>query len=540
LIERAAGLIERESEAWLMRGEVTTLAGWIQKLPQELLYSRPRLDLFYVSCLIMLGESLEACEAGLRRLSEAPDLVFQVWVLRALLALFQGEYETVDTLACRALEELPEQESFFRSLASWSLTISQMAESDLDRRIILLENLLARSRALGNRLLWVNALCSLAEVRFRQGKLPLARDLYLEAIRDGVGPDGRKLPVVGEAMIGLGYILREWNELDAAAQYLLEGIDLIRQARLFGTIEGWVALALVRQAQGEGEAAQQIIQEIRHTARAFRLSNLGEQLAEFYAAMILHRLGDSQAYPRYFQSKSASGQNSLAGDAQGSAQLEHSLYKYEQVALAHAFLTQEQPADALSALEPLLPTILEQGRATLAVEIEILRALALQALNQPVEAQAAFEHALAIAEPGQMVRIFIDEGQPVISFLHKAIRREIYPEYAARLLAAFDADGSGMFVSKSKVEGYLVPPDQQFLQNVQPSTFELSNTIDPLSQRELEVLRLLAGSLPARDIAGQLFVAESTLNSHIKSIYAKLGVHRRIEAVQRAKELGLV
>jgi LuxR family maltose regulon positive regulatory protein len=150
------------------------------------------------------------------------------------------------------------------------------------------------------------------------------------------------------------------------------------------------------------------------------------------------------------------------------------------------------------------------------IEILALQALALQRQGDILPAVTALERALSLAKPEGYVRIFVDEGEPMAELLRHAAYRGIAPTYVAKLLAAFE------------LEGLAVSPS-----NLQP-------LIEPLSERELEVLRLLTTHLSSTEIADELVISVNTVRSHIKSIYSKLNVHSRMDAVQRARELELL
>jgi LuxR family maltose regulon positive regulatory protein len=160
------------------------------------------------------------------------------------------------------------------------------------------------------------------------------------------------------------------------------------------------------------------------------------------------------------------------------------------------------------------------------IELLILQALARQehALGHRSDASqalASLERALALAEPAGYIRIFVDEGAPMARLLEQAVARGIGPSYAHRLLAALDASAPG-----EEGEGPPVSHPQRL--------------VEPLSRRELEVLRLLATELSGPEIAQHLVISVTTVRSHTRSIYGKLGVHSRYEAVARARELGLL
>jgi LuxR family maltose regulon positive regulatory protein len=519
--ERAEDLVEQSAEALLARGEVSTLLGWIGRLEAGRVRERPRLDLYRVAALVLLGQDEEAIETGLNWLALHPDLALETDVLRAYLAAVANRLPAAAQLARQALSGLPENAAFFRSVAGWLLSGAQAGTSDLSQIAELLEGMIRNARALDNRMAWTNALCSLADVRFRQAHLPLALDLFQEAIHIATAADGSLLPIAGEALIGLGHVLREWNDLDQAARYLEEGIALIRQAREIGALEGLIGLSLCRQAQGDAIGARWALAQAQRSAMSGDTAGIYGQLVDFYEALLLHKQGDRQAIPRYFGKRP----QRPTTDA---TPLDTQLRMLEQVAWARACLANQNRAEALAILERLLPEVELQGWTMLVIESELVSALALDAEGKRNAAQSAFEHALAVAEPGGPVRIFVDEGPAIVALLQAAIRRGMCSEYAARLLAALSrTEGRGLRTERIEPADSVLSPQSLAL-------------VEPLSLRELEVLGLLAKRLSAKEIAGQLSVAESTVHSHIKSIYGKLGVHGRLHAIQKAKSLGLI
>jgi LuxR family maltose regulon positive regulatory protein len=160
------------------------------------------------------------------------------------------------------------------------------------------------------------------------------------------------------------------------------------------------------------------------------------------------------------------------------------------------------------------------------IEVQMLKALALQAQDSLDQALASLEAALTIAEPGGFVRMLVDEGEAMLQLLRQAATRGIAPEYTSKLVAAFEQPPYGAPLAAPSVP-HQPPP------LVQP-------LVEPLSERELEVLRLLATGLSNPEIAQRLYIATSTVRSHLKNIYGKLNVHKRWDAVQRAEELGLL
>jgi LuxR family maltose regulon positive regulatory protein len=193
------------------------------------------------------------------------------------------------------------------------------------------------------------------------------------------------------------------------------------------------------------------------------------------------------------------------------------LRKYEHLVLARLLMAQDRPEEVLALLEPLLPRMEQQGRKDLVIEIQILKALAFQVQGDIGQALTALEQALSVAEPGGYVRIFVDEGEPMAQLLYQAAARGIAPEYAGKLLSAFPAAEPATKPRQPQVE-----------------------MIEPLSEREIEVLQLIAEGLSNREIAQKLFLSVNTVKVHTYNIYGKLSVHSRTQAVAQARALGIL
>jgi LuxR family maltose regulon positive regulatory protein len=227
-----------------------------------------------------------------------------------------------------------------------------------------------------------------------------------------------------------------------------------------------------------------------------------------------------------------------SGRTAGSTELEGSdtllddyLRKYEHLVLARLLIAQGQPEETLALLEPLLS---RQELNRLVIEIQALRALAFQAQGNVTQAMAALEHALSLAEPGGYVRMFVDEGPPMARLLYEAAARGIAAEYAGRLLAAFDLE------TKDERRKTKWSPRSFVLGPSSPALSEDEGLVEPLSERELEVLGLVAEGLSNREIAARLLISLSTVKGHTANIYGKLGVHSRTQALARARDLGLL
>ncbi len=532
-LERAARLVEQVAEVTLMRSEIITLQSWVEKLPDELVRARPALCVFYAWALLISGRPLDVVESRLKNIDTSSSLMAaKVAVLRACIAGFQGQISVCAELARQALEQLPEDELFMRINAAWLLSNTTVAMGDFNASKQAFAELARTSLQAGHVMIAVGAWCHLAEVHLRLAQLCEARPPYEKALEISTDSQGQRLPIAGEALIGLGDLCREWNDLEAALHYTLEGIELARLWRWPQAIVGYLTLARIRQAQGKIEDANDAIETARQLAAQYDTTDIDDVGVAMYRAQLWVEQGHLEAALPWARERGLDGEIDPAELDRKDDFISYHLRKYEYLVLARLWLAQARPDKALSVLEPVLARMEQQGRTRLVIETLMLKALALQAQSQVTQAMAALERALTLAEPGGYIRLFADEGEPmrllIADFRLQIERQAASLKTKSSALAAYVDELLAAFKSG------LAMPVQSEIKN-QPSTM-----VEPLSERELEVLRLLAAGLSNPEIAQQLYVAVSTIRSHAKSIYGKLDVHGRWEAVQRAKELRLL
>jgi LuxR family maltose regulon positive regulatory protein len=317
--------------------------------------------------------------------------------------------------------------------------------------------------------------------------------------------------------------MREWNRLEEAGRYLIEGIELIEKwGEMAAIYPGYIPLARLRQAQGNLPEALEIIQKVQRLAVQTPATQIDDWITEMVQVSLSIANGDLGLAEDWVERRGLLHPPDPAGLKDSEVFAYAHLRKYELVVLARLRLAQGRAGEALQLLDALLLDVVKLPRLGLRLEMLLVQALSLDAAGKRDEAIDAVEAALSLAEPAGYLRLFLDEGQPMFQLLAGAQRRNPSSTYIAGLLAAFE----GERIPAGKVKaGFATPP-----------TLLAEN--EPLSERELQVLSLLRSRLTVPEIAQELCVAESTLRSHVKSIYGKLGVHRRADAVQRAEELG--
>jgi LuxR family maltose regulon positive regulatory protein len=521
---RAAALIEQNAEATLMRGEVATFLRWIDALPDDLVRARPKLRILYAWMLLWQSQSLKVIESLLQGAEEEDERVSgRVTALRGLMAGLRGQTALAVELSRRALEQLPEEEQFIRMFATWILRTAQLVSGEgvVDDRA--LDEVLRMSQGAGNVMLSVMITCNRAELLMRQGQPHEAAAAYHRALDLATDAQGRRLPIAGQALIGLGELSREWGDLDAAERYLLEGIELTEQWTEVGPLEAYIALARVRWAQGDMDSAWDALRKAQELAVKFDLTDLDDLCVAMFQAWMWISQGDLELARRWAEERDLLKYIAVPLQEEASDSYDLRMRKYELLVLARLLIAQGQPGEALKLLASLIPVAEWRGRPGMLVEIYVLQALAYQAQGDVDRAMDALERALSLAEPKGYVSIFASEGEPMRVLLREAakrgIARNIAPEYVSELLTALG-------VEERKAPAAPLPPIPSAL-------------AEPLSERELEVLRLLNTHLSSTEIAERLCISANTVRFHIKNVYGKIGVHSRSDAVQRARELGL-
>jgi LuxR family maltose regulon positive regulatory protein len=398
----------------------------------------------------------------------------------------------------------------------------------------------------GNVMVAVMALCALAELCAALTQLPRAAELYRQALDLAAGERGQPLPIAGMALIGLGELSREWNDLEAAARTLEDGIERVKQWGELGAIDGYLALARVRQASGDPAGARAAMATVRQLTARSGAAQLADPILTTYQARLWIAQGDLAAARQLLEARGAAGAltaDLLPGSGAPSLSFDYHVHKHERLVWARLWIALGDPAQALALIEPFLAAVEQLGgqRTGRAVELRILRALALQGLGETDQALEALALALSIAEPGGYIRLFLDEGEPMAHLLREAAAHGIAPAYVRKLLSAWDGEPSGQApVSAVPQEAAAHPPSPTIHPPSPAVPRPPSPLVEPLTDREREVLGLLATHLNSTEIAGQLCISTHTARYHIKNIYGKLGVHRRTEAVERARELGLL
>jgi LuxR family transcriptional regulator, maltose regulon positive regulatory protein len=525
--ERAAGLIERHGLAAIMEGQTHTILGLIQDIPASLVQARPLLGTVYAFALAMVNR-IENAEARLRdaelflssgdRLEDAEFIRGRIAILRALMVAPTGGLGPAVTFATEALRLLPARDVWGRStaqvFAAYSFRTTGDASSQTERAVL---EAARRAKAAGLPILVRVSLSLLGRLYMCQGRLRLAAARFTEAVQVSDANDPAGLPM---SALGYGELLREWSDFENAEAFLQQGIEAVPATivEAYVAAEGYISLARLRQARGDGVGAIAALDAFIALAKEQHMGGTVMARASGARAHLWLLQGDRAAALRWADTCG------LGLEEPVSFQREP-----EYLTLARVLITKKSRA-VLALLTRLLQDAERHGRMGSAIEIQVLRALALQALAEPAQALQALESALVLGEPEGYVRVFVDEGAPMATLLRRAYARGIAREYGAKLFGVFGDSGAGIRSRGPVVPSSALTPGDR-------GTSDLP--VEPLTQREHEILHLLVTGASNEAIAQKLFISPGTVKAHGQRIIGKLGVKNRTQAVAKAKTLHL-
>jgi LuxR family maltose regulon positive regulatory protein len=501
-VERAERLIEGKGMPLHFRGAVAPVLNWLKSLPEEVLDARPSLWTAYASTLLATGqltgveEKVQAAERALEgaEVSEkTQDLIGRIAAIRATMATSQNQIETIIAQSRRALEYLHPNNLAFRTSTAWKLGLAYQLQGDRTAARRTYIEVIAIGQVSGNIIYTLLATTGLGMMQEADNHLHLAAQTYQRVLQQ-VGDMPQ--PIASEALFGLARICYEWNDLEAALAHGQRSAQMMRQRE--NTDRGIaceVLLARLKLAQGDVDGAGAMLAEASQFARQ---QNFVHQLPEVAAAQVCILLRQ--------------------GNLTAAAHLAE-MHKLP-ISQARVHLARRDPSAALAVLEPWRRQMEAREWEDERLKVLVLQALAFQAQGKKDQAVSLLLDALALAEPGGFIRLFVDEGRPIAQLLSEAAASGKMPDYIATLRAAFEGERQ-----KHKEQSYLLPAQA---------------LIEPLSQRELEVLRLIAQGLSNQEISERLVLALDTVKGHNQRIFGKLQVQRRTEAAARARELGLL
>jgi len=509
-------LLELHSMPTILQGHVRIVEGWLRALPPEWQATGLRTNLAFAWMLLLRGqydevsihlenvESLMAQQTGL----DVTNIQCEVLALRAVLTSLRVDPLKGIALAQQALDLASTDNTYLQGLVFFSLGTTYNYAGQIGPAMEAYQQAIPLCRAAGNRVATVLCSTNLTMLAYTRGQLHLAAGVCQQVL--GAMADHRS-PALGAVYSSLGIIHYEWNQLDIAHDYLQQGLTW---GRLVGHPAALsfclVNLSWVYQAQGKVKEAANTLQEavdfLKDGTPAWVTPEVVGRQVEFALAQ-----NDSEAAETILEQSGVRPED----EANYAIELLH-------IAYLRWLLAAGRESEGLELSRRLQESAEAGERAGRVIQILIQQALLYQAQNDTGQALDALNQALILAEPEGYIRTFIDAGQPIAELLQRmmpifaGVEGGRMKQYVNKLLKAFDDKDS------------------------HPSALILQPLIEPLSDRELEVLQLMAGGMSNPEIAERLVITPGTVKVHVHNIYGKLGVSGRVKAVTQAKELGLL
>jgi LuxR family transcriptional regulator, maltose regulon positive regulatory protein len=510
-LDRAGALIDTIASAYFwQRGQVQSLLRWLDQVPPPVRLSRPSLAIISAWALYIGGQydQMEQTLLAIEPLlTDAHEAGVQQWkgqllMLRAEHAIIRTDVVHAEALFQQAQALLPTSDVMGHSMVTQGLGYLYRLRGDVARADAALQQASRFSSLAGNRMTQLFALYDLAKLRMIEGRLREAERIY-EQMHDLVPrTDERTMPVICLAYIGRGGLLAEWNRLEEAIGSLEHGLALSQLAGFFrvGNLV-YTAMARTEQAQGQSLRARLCAQGDRHRPpERIAIGACGNGAVPGASAAVAGGCGGGGSMGLQ-----------IARSDERRPFVPVYLQHLEQITYGRWLLAQNRLSDAIALLEQRRDTAAIAGWVGSLIEIDILLALAEQANHRLDPALVCMAKALRAAEPAGYIRLVVDEGAPMAQLLRHALARGIAPHYIGALQAAF-----------------------------LPVADAVPLLVEPLTARELTVLRLIAAGLSNQEIADQLIIAIGTVGKYTNMIFTKLGVRNRTAAVERSRVLGIL
>jgi len=538
--DRTTHLIADHADALWRRGEHQRLTYLLKSVPIELIFSKPRLCVFLAWYSFLNGQQeitkqcIQAAEEALDDKSdhhaepispaqvriidpEKALLLGRIAAIRAFMDSFQGELSSMIQNAHRALDYLPDDERNWRRLSAMTLGDVYGYKGDIPASYDARYEAYRVCKTAGDIYNTMVASSKLAITLRAQGRLQETIDLCEEQIQTATEIRQAQPPLIGFIMVVLGEVLAELNNLDKALDLALEGINITENSdNLLFVGWGYFNLIRIHFSQGNLAAVEEIIEKLEGLSQESNVPAWVMGLMATWQVRTWLAQGNLDGPSQWAEGRDLN----INFESPQFVEIDFfSMFDY--IVLARIWMAQGQLEKTIKLLRHLFVIADNGGRRANMIEIMMLQALVFHKQGDANQALDALKRSFALAEPKGFIRTFVDEGPPMARLLYEALSHEISPDYVQRLLLAFPVQESEK-AGSTQLHG------------------PASELIEPLSERELEILQLIAGGLSNQEIGSQLYLSLNTVKAHTRNIYGKLGVNSRTQATARARAMGIL
>ncbi|MBZ0280750.1 MAG: LuxR C-terminal-related transcriptional regulator [Anaerolineae bacterium] len=509
-------LVETVARSKLIDGAIETLLNWIERLPTEHLHLNPRVTVYYAWSLLMRGQFHQAEDhlviAEISLKTDYPSqLLGEIAIIHAEIAHLRGDIENAALYAQQALQYLPSEDRLIRGLALMNLGYAQWLSGEMTDADLTFQQGLVSTSDIEGEVVRLIAHSNTANLLVTQGKLRAAAETYQMILTAALDRGPALVMVAGIAYTGMGTQLYAWNQLDKAAEQVRRGLQLANPwLYISSQLPGYFLLAQIEQARKRYEASQQALNDAETYIRTGNLIPM-QRLLEAQRARLRLLRSDVEGAMRWARRAGLSPDDPIEFASMG-------LY----LTYAEVLIARGQAQDVLALLDRVELASEELTLGWLYLETVIVKATAYWQAQQHDQALEILQQALTLAEPEGHIRTFVDRGTIMETMLRRLDAACDPLSYVAELLRAFE--------DESQHTAFIALDLSQ----------RATDREHALSQRELDVLNLIAQGKTNHAIAEALIISEGTVKTHIKHIFRKLSVQNRTQAVARARQLSLV
>jgi LuxR family maltose regulon positive regulatory protein len=541
----AVGLLETYAMGMVMQGYAKTVNGWVQKIPAEWASHSPRTNLAFAWMHFLRGAYAQAApymerlQTILADGSEEDSSLKAEWlVLQSLRLYMQGQLEDCLDMAAQALDITPEQDSRVRSLAYYALACAHQSMEDYPQAVEAFQTSIQLGRAGDNLTAEMMSTISLAQMAFDQGQLHLAFEMTAPVSEQVDQSDS--LPPICAVIYGvLGEVYYQWYQLDQALYYTRRTLQLCTLGAInTGMIFSRVFLSRLFLVEGNLEAAAREIQAAVDMVQAEAPESFWQEIVPQQVRVTLDR-GRPAAAQMALQRMGFSFEDGFSfpdlPPGQGIPYPIGTLYNSGLRFLLHQARANRDPASLRPGIElanRMITRAIRGQSILIALETLLLRAQMYAVLGDGSASRADYVRVLELAEPEGFIGIFVEQGPPVAEALAELVKynrpENVNPDYVERILAAFSgSQPPGTIQTESPAPDVPVGAGPVVL-------------VEPLTDREIEVLRLMAEGLKYKEIADRLFISLNTVRYHVKAVYGKFNVNNRTQAIEMARQLHIL
>ena len=515
--QHAAQLIQTLGGETLSHGQFTTFMTWVNRLPNNVLYSQPTLCAYYAVALILESNSFQEIQHMIKIIEGNKDAKpYELAIVQALICILQGKQQETAKYF-EIIKAHPPEDEFFIGLFDilQSLSFVGTTRDALEH----LRSTYHRARVSGNSIIAVTALSYIGDIYKYQGKLQEAWKTYQEALSLSEMGNDDFLSVGSMAFLGLGEIAYKKNQLAEAEEFLKKGMNITSNWEVSHFFGLSTTLARVQIAKGEIREAIESMQQAEDMAIQFDMTEVDDFVVACRITqlkLLMGNLDEVMEWEKHIDTSSVNLSQQVDSFSIIFAPM------HDQYALTHAwFLIYQGDYDqAIEILEQLFEHAQENNTDDLTIQYAVLLAVTYEKKNDRSLALRYLRTALNAAQPEGYIRVFLEQGNDILNLLYEAARQDIQAEFTGTLLSLF--------------------PQMEVKKESNAFIIHEGDVIEPLSDREVEILDMIAQGLSNQQIAYRLHLSLSTVKVHSYNIYRKLNVHSRVQAVTRAKALKIL